>query len=75
MREIYKSLTEHDGEAGVLKPLLSEPDLEALRQNPFHISGIQVRQMHNVQTIIIYLRFSDILHINISSLLHISFSK
>ena len=63
MREIYKSLTEHDGQAGVLKPLLSEPDLEALRQNPFHISGsnIQVKQIDDIYTIIIYISSQDIL--------------
>ena len=45
MREIYNSLTEQNG-AGVLKPLLSEPDLEKLRQNPFHITktNIQVKR-------------------------------
>ena len=43
MMDVWKSLTEQEGE-GVLKPLLSEPDLEKLRQNPFHItqSNIQV---------------------------------
>ena len=48
MREIYKSLTEQNG-AGVLKPLLSEPDLEKLRQNPFHITGNNIQVTYTKQ--------------------------
>ena len=46
MMDLWTSLTKQEGEIeGELKPLLSEPDLEKLRQNPFHItqSNIQVR--------------------------------
>ena len=42
MEAIYESLTEQNG-AGVLKPLLSEPDLEKLRRNPFHITGSNIQ--------------------------------
>ena len=46
MMDLWTSLTKQEGEIeGELKPVLSEPDLEKLRQNPFHItqSNIQVR--------------------------------
>ena len=45
MMDLWTSLTKQEGEiVGELKPILSEPDLEKLRQNPFHItqSNIQV---------------------------------
>ena len=58
MKEIFNSLTEHDEQAGILKPLLNEPDLEELRQNPFHItqSNIQVK-LNNLLAQIIWLLF------------------
>ena len=45
MMDIYRSLTEGDGSAGVLKNLLDEPELNKLMNNPFKItqSDIQVR--------------------------------
>ena len=46
MMDLWTSLTKQEGEIeGELKPILSEPDLEKLRRNPFHItqSNIQVR--------------------------------
>ena len=45
MMDLWTSLTKQEGEiVGELKPILSEPDLEKLRRNPFHItqSNIQV---------------------------------
>ena len=43
MKDIYRSLTENDGEAGILKSLLEENELEALKSNPFHITGNDIR--------------------------------
>lgn len=43
MMDIYRSLTEDDGEAGVLKSLSDESDLESLRQNPFHITKSNIK--------------------------------
>ena len=42
MTELFKSLTEQDGE-GVLKLLLSDQDLQQLRQNPFHITQSNIK--------------------------------
>lgn len=49
MKDIYRSLTENDGESGILKSLLEENELEALKTNPFHITGndIRVRKLFN----------------------------
>ena len=38
MMDIYKSLTEDDGHAGILKNLLEEPELDKLMKNPFRIT-------------------------------------
>jgi hypothetical protein len=43
MKDIYRSLTENGGEAGILKNLLEENELEELRSNPFHITGTDIR--------------------------------
>lgn len=61
MKEIFNSLTEHDEQSGVLKALLSEPDLEKLRQNPFHItqSNIQVK-LNNFLLLSIIFIYCDI---------------
>ena len=44
MMNIYKSLTEDDGQsAGVLKNLLEEPDMDKLLNNPFKITAGDVK--------------------------------
>ena len=43
MKDIYRSLTENNGEAGILKNLLEEDELDALKTNPFHITGTDIR--------------------------------
>ena len=43
MMDIYRSLTEDNGVAGILKPLDEESELEALRSNPFHISTNDIK--------------------------------
>lgn len=43
MMDIYKSLTEDDGQAGILKALLNEPELDALMKNPFRITESDVK--------------------------------
>ena len=42
MRDIFDMLTEQEGE-GILKPLLREPDLQKLLQNPFDISETNIK--------------------------------
>ena len=42
MKDIFDLLTEQEGE-GILKPLLREPDLQKLLQNPFHISDSNIK--------------------------------
>ena len=42
MKDIFDLLTEQEGE-GILKPLLKEPDLQKLLQNPFHISDNNIK--------------------------------
>ena len=45
MMNIYKSLTEDDGQsAGVLKNLLEEPDMDKLLNNPFKITAGDVKE-------------------------------
>ena len=51
MKDIFDLLTEQEGE-GILKPLLREPDLQKLLQNPFHISD------SNIKVIFYLYRFS-----------------
>ncbi len=43
MKDIYRSLTENNGEAGILKNLLDEDELNDLKTNPFHITGTDIR--------------------------------
>jgi hypothetical protein len=43
MKDIYRSLTENGGEAGILKSLLEETELEELKTNSFHITGTDIR--------------------------------
>lgn len=41
MMDLYTTLTED--EAGVLKAMLGEPELDMLRNNPFHISQSDIK--------------------------------
>ena len=43
MKDIYRSLTENNGEAGILKNLFEENELDVLKTNPFHITGTDIR--------------------------------
>ncbi len=43
MKDIYRSLTENNGEAGILKNLLDEDELNDLKTYPFHITGTDIR--------------------------------
>ena len=58
MMNIYKSLTEDDGQsAGVLKNLLEEPDMDKLLNNPFKITAGDVKVSnlrHNKRGLNIY---------------------
>ena len=47
MMDIYRSLTEDDGQAGILKVLLKEPDLDVLMNNPFKITKNDVQVSKN----------------------------
>ena len=49
MKNIYTSLTENNGEEGILKGLVDENEIQDLLANPFNISGnnIKVRKRTN----------------------------
>jgi len=50
MKDIFDLLTEQEGE-GILKPLLKEPDLQKLLQNPFHISDNNIKAINESDVI------------------------
>jgi hypothetical protein len=43
MKNIYKSLTEDDGEEGILKNLIDDQEMKELLTNPFHITGSNIK--------------------------------
>lgn len=55
MMNIYKSLTEDDGQsAGVLKNLLEEPDMDKLLNNPFKITAGDVKVIQSGNNFFIF---------------------
>ena len=43
MKNIYTSLTENNGEEGILKGLVDENEIQDLLANPFNISGNNIK--------------------------------
>ena len=54
MKDIYRSLTENNGEAGILKNIFEENELDVLKTNPFHITGTDIRVSFFVYKFLIY---------------------
>ena len=47
MKNIYTSLTENNGEEGILKGLVDENEIQDLLANPFNISGNNIKAINN----------------------------
>ena len=69
MKDIFDLLTEQEGE-GILKPLLREPDLQKLLQNPFHISDSNIKVTFNLNLILISLQIYLFLHHSYECVIH-----
>ena len=54
MKDIYRSLTENNGEAGILKNLFEENELDDLKTNSFHITGSDIRAINESDVIMCF---------------------